>query len=82
MGGYENKTATIRRCSRHAHLSDCACINIERLMSRGEVSHPGRRILQDVGFQLLHEHLVVEDNDGVIVVLSDQHVLEGLQHTV
>lgn len=47
----------------------------------GEVSHPSRCILQDVGFQLLHEHLVVEDNDGVIVALSDQHMLKGLQHT-
>lgn len=46
------------------------------------MSYPGRRILQDVGFQLLHEHLVIEDNDGVIVALSDQHMLEGLQHTV
>lgn len=47
-----------------------------------EVSYPGGRILQDVGFQLLHEHLVIEDNNGVIVALSDQHMLEGLQHTV
>lgn len=44
-----------------------------------QVSHPGRRVLQDVGFQLLHEHLVVEDDDGVIVSLSDQHMLKGLR---
>lgn len=43
-------------------------------------SHPGGRVLQDVGFQLLHEHLVVEDDDGVVVVLGDQHVLKGLKH--
>lgn len=45
-------------------------------------SHPGRRILQDVGFQPLHEYLVVEDNDGVVVALSDQHMLKGLKHRV
>lgn len=44
------------------------------------MSYPGGRILQDVGFQLLHEHLVVEDNNGVIVVLSDQYMLKGLQN--
>lgn len=46
------------------------------------MSYSGRRILQDVGFQLLHEHLVIEHNDGVILALSDQHMLEGLQHKV
>lgn len=46
------------------------------------MSHPSRGILQDVGFQLLHEHLVVEDDDGVKVALSDQHVLKGLEHTI
>ncbi len=48
----------------------------------GEESHPGRCILQDVGFQPLHEHLVVKDNDGVIVALSDQHMLKGLEQVV
>lgn len=50
-------------------------------MTTADVAHPGRSILQDVCFQLLHKHLVVEDNDGVVVAFSDQHVLEGLQHS-
>lgn len=66
--------------SRHKRLSECTCIKIVKLNSLcGKTSHPGRRILQDVGFQLLHEHLVVKDNDGVIVALSDQYMLKGLQ---
>lgn len=67
----------MRRYIRHDYLSDLSeCRPLTVMMS-----HPGRRILQDVGFQLLHEHLVVEGDDGVIVALRDQHVLKGLHHT-
>ena len=52
---------------------------------RGVGTHPGRGVLHDVVLELLHEHLVVEDDDGVVVrapelrPLRDQHVLEGLR---
>ena len=73
VGGYKNKTATMRGEIKRTHLSDRACVKIK--------SYPGGGVLQDVGFQLLHEHLVVEDDDGVVVPLGDQHMLKGLQQT-
>lgn len=47
--------------------------------SSGSISYPGRCVLQDVGFQFLHEHEVVEDDNRVIVSLSGQHMLERLK---
>ena len=43
-------------------------------------AHPGGGILEDVGFELLHEDHVVEDDDGVILALTDQDLLKCLKH--
>lgn len=48
------------------------------LSSRGHHSYPWRSVLQDVGLQLLHEHQVVEDDDGVVLAVSDQDTLKSL----
>lgn len=44
------------------------------------MSHPRRGILKNVSFELLHEDQIVEDNDGVVLTLSDQHALKCLTH--
>lgn len=72
MGGYKNK----KERQREGYVTSS---HVPAFVKSQTGSHPGRRILQDVGFQLLHEHLVVEDDDGVVVALGDQHVLKGLQ---
>lgn len=56
------------------------CRSLKKKKKTATAPHPGRGVLQDVGFQLLHEDLVVEDDDGVVVALADQDVLEGLKN--
>lgn len=88
VGGYKKKQKRQQwERSADAHtdclMPDCAFSFKSNCRSfKSGVSHPSRCILQDVGFQLLHEHLVVEDDDGVKVALGDQHMLEGLEHII
>lgn len=44
------------------------------------MSHPRGGILKNVSLKLLHEDQIVEDNDGVVLTLSDQHTLKSLTH--
>lgn len=66
----------MRGCGAYIHFYFTVYEN-ETVDVRAE-SHPSRCILKDVGFQLLHEDLVIKDDDGVIMSLRNQNILKGL----